>query len=81
MCSGGTASTYVVDVRDWPSVSAEQVRTDLGDPTALVTAQAVNESVSIEDIQVESWRRMIDVNLSGTFYCLKAAIPAMKRNR
>ena len=54
MCSGGTASTYVVDVRDWPSVSAEQVRTDLGDPTALVTAPAVNESVSIEDMPVEA---------------------------
>ncbi len=59
----------------------EQVRTDLGDPTALVTAPAVNESVSIEDMPVESWRRMIDVNLSGTFYCLKAAIPAMKQDR
>lgn len=81
MCSGGTASARVVDVRDWPSVSADQVRTDLGDPTALVTAPVVNESVSIEDMPVESWRRMIDVNLSGTYYCLKAAIPAMKRNR
>jgi 3-oxoacyl-[acyl-carrier protein] reductase len=80
--SGGTASTYTVDVADWPSVSAavDQIRTDLGDPTVLVTAAAVDESVSIEDMPVESWRHMIDVNLSGTFYCLKAVIPAMKRN-
>ena len=80
--SGGTASTYVVDVGDWESVSAAvaAVQRELGDPTILVTAAAIDESVSIEDMPVESWRRMIDVNLSGTFYCLKAVIPAMKRN-
>jgi 3-oxoacyl-[acyl-carrier protein] reductase len=80
---GATAATYVVDVGDWPSVSAafEKVAADLGDPTVLVTAAAVDESVSIEDMSVESWQKMIDVNLSGTFYCLKAVIPAMKRNR
>ncbi len=81
--SGGTASTYVLDVSDWPSVSAavQQIQEELGDPTILVTAAAIDESVSIEDMPVESWRRMVDVNLSGTFYCLKAVIPAMKRNR
>jgi 3-oxoacyl-[acyl-carrier protein] reductase len=81
--AGGTASAYVVDVGDWPSISSavEQVGAELGDPTVLVTAAAVDESVSIEDMPVESWHRMIDVNLSGTFYCLKAVIPAMKRHR
>lgn len=80
--SGGTAVTCVVNVGDWESVSAavDEIQRDLGDPTILVTAAAVDESVSIEEMPVESWRRMIDVNLSGTFYCLKAVIPAMKRN-
>jgi NAD(P)-dependent dehydrogenase (short-subunit alcohol dehydrogenase family) len=45
----------------------------------LVIGDSLN--TGIDDMPVESWRRMIDVNLSGTFYCLKAAIPAMKRNR
>lgn len=80
--SDGSARPYAVDVGDWASVSAvvEQVRADLGEPTVLVTAAAIDESVSIEEMPVESWRRMIDVNLSGTFYCLKAVIPAMRRN-
>lgn len=79
---GGTAASYVVDVSDWPSVSAavEQVHRDLGDPTVLVTAAAIDESVSIIDMPVESWRNVIDVNLSGTFYCLKATVPTMRRN-
>jgi NAD(P)-dependent dehydrogenase (short-subunit alcohol dehydrogenase family) len=37
-------------------------------------------NTGIEDMPVESCR-MIDVNLSSTFHCLKAAIPVMKRNR
>jgi 3-oxoacyl-[acyl-carrier protein] reductase len=79
---GGASTPYTVDVSDWDAVATvvEQIRTDLGDPTVLVTAAAIDESVSIEDMPVESWRRMIDVNLSGTFYCLKAVIPSMRRN-
>ncbi|MDP7344309.1 MAG: SDR family oxidoreductase [Alphaproteobacteria bacterium] len=33
---------------------------------------------AIEDIDTETWRRTIDVNLNGMFYCLAAAVPAMK---
>ena len=29
---------------------------------------------SIEDLSVEEWRRQIDVNLGGVFYCSKAAL-------
>jgi 3-oxoacyl-[acyl-carrier protein] reductase len=80
--TGGTAASYVVDVSDWPTVSSavEQVHRDLGDPTVLVTAAAIDESVSIIDMSVESWQHMLDVNLSGTFYCLKATAPTMRRN-
>jgi 3-oxoacyl-[acyl-carrier protein] reductase len=80
--AGGVAASYVVDVSDWLAVSAAvaQVHRDLGDPTVLVTAAAVDESVSIIDMPVESWQHMIDVNLSGTFYCLKATVPTMRRN-
>jgi 3-oxoacyl-[acyl-carrier protein] reductase len=80
--SGGIAATYTVDVSDWPAVAAavEQVHRDLGDPTVLVTAAAIDESVSIVDMPVESWQKMLDVNLSGSFYALKAVVPTMRRN-
>jgi NAD(P)-dependent dehydrogenase (short-subunit alcohol dehydrogenase family) len=32
-----------------------------------------------EEIGLEMWRRMIDINISGTFYMCRAAIPHMKR--
>jgi 3-oxoacyl-[acyl-carrier protein] reductase len=80
--SGGAAAAYPLDVSDWAAVTSvvDRVHVDLGDPTILVTAAAADESLSIVDMPVEAWRRMIDVNLSGTFYCLKATIPTMKRN-
>ena len=80
---GGRSSQHVVDVSDWGAVEAavREVSREFGDPTILVTAAAIDESISIVDMPVESWRRMIDVNLNGTFYCLKAVFPAMIRNR
>jgi NAD(P)-dependent dehydrogenase (short-subunit alcohol dehydrogenase family) len=32
-----------------------------------------------EDISVEMWRRMLDVNVSGAYYTCRAAIPHMKQ--
>lgn len=32
-----------------------------------------------EDISLEMWRRMVDVNVSGAYYACRAAIPHMKR--
>jgi NAD(P)-dependent dehydrogenase (short-subunit alcohol dehydrogenase family) len=32
------------------------------------------------DTELENWRKVIDVNLSGVFYCLRAQIPAMLAN-
>ncbi|MEL7028668.1 MAG: SDR family NAD(P)-dependent oxidoreductase, partial [Pseudomonadota bacterium] len=33
----------------------------------------------LQTITVASWRKMIDVHLSGTFYCIKFALPYMSR--
>lgn len=35
----------------------------------------------MEDISYTDWDQTIAVNLSGMFYCMKHAIPGMKRNR
>jgi NAD(P)-dependent dehydrogenase (short-subunit alcohol dehydrogenase family) len=31
----------------------------------------------VEKVSVNDWRRVMDVNLSGVFYCLRAELPAM----
>lgn len=37
------------------------------------------ESATTGDYTIEGWRRVIDVNLSGVFYCMKYEIAAMLR--
>jgi len=41
----------------------------------------INRSLSpTADTDLDSWQQVIDVNLSGVFYCLRAQIPAMLIN-
>jgi NAD(P)-dependent dehydrogenase (short-subunit alcohol dehydrogenase family) len=35
-------------------------------------------AVPLEDLTVEQWRRVVDVNLTGAFYCTQAAFRLMK---
>jgi 3-oxoacyl-[acyl-carrier protein] reductase len=34
-----------------------------------------------EDLNLDTWKRTIDVNLTGTFNMCKAVVPIMKENR
>ena len=34
--------------------------------------------VPLEDLPIEHWRQVVDVNLSGMFYCIQAALRVMK---
>lgn len=44
-----------------------------------VNNAGIAESAKGEDMPLEQWRRMIDVNYSGVYYGCRAAFPAMKR--
>jgi NADP-dependent 3-hydroxy acid dehydrogenase YdfG len=44
----------------------------------LVNSAGVNEGGGIESLALDLWRKVIDINLMGTLYCCKAAVPAMK---
>jgi NAD(P)-dependent dehydrogenase (short-subunit alcohol dehydrogenase family) len=35
--------------------------------------------IPLEELTVEQWRRVVDINLSGAFYCTQAAFRVMKR--
>jgi NAD(P)-dependent dehydrogenase (short-subunit alcohol dehydrogenase family) len=45
----------------------------------LVNNAGVGRFANVRDMSVEEWRQVIDTNLSGVFYCSRAAIPEMKR--
>jgi NAD(P)-dependent dehydrogenase (short-subunit alcohol dehydrogenase family) len=37
--------------------------------------------VPLEDLPIDHWRHVVDVNLSGMFYCIQAAFRVMKAQR
>ena len=45
-----------------------------------VNNAGIAESAKGEDMPLEKWQRMIDVNYSGMYYGCRAAFPAMKRS-
>jgi len=49
-----------------------------GGVDVLVNNAGVGMFANVADMRLEDWRQVIDTNLSGVFYCCRAAIPAMK---
>ena len=45
----------------------------------LVNNAGVGKFANASDLSVEDWRQVIDTNLSGVFYCSRAAIPESVR--
>jgi 3alpha(or 20beta)-hydroxysteroid dehydrogenase len=59
--------------------TVEQVERDRGRLDVLVNNAGILMFNAIADTSLEDFRRVLDVNLIGTFLGMKAAIPAMKR--
>jgi NAD(P)-dependent dehydrogenase (short-subunit alcohol dehydrogenase family) len=37
-------------------------------------------TANVEDMEPDDWRRTVDVNLNGQFYCLRRAVPLLKQS-
>jgi 2-hydroxycyclohexanecarboxyl-CoA dehydrogenase len=76
---GITAIGVGADVTDRPAVehAFAKVRGELGPTTILVTSAGLFGFSPFTEITIESWTRIIDVNLTGTFHCCQVALPDM----
>ena len=74
------AETYYVDVSDAGGVALaiEQVSYRTHGVDVLVNNAGIAEFSSIEETTLESWQRILAVNITGTFLCCQAVIPHMK---
>jgi 3-hydroxybutyrate dehydrogenase len=72
---GNEAIALVCDVADPQSVALMFER--VGDVDILVNNAGVAESATVVNTTDELWHRHLSINLSGTFYCTRAALPAM----
>ncbi|MBC7784248.1 MAG: SDR family NAD(P)-dependent oxidoreductase [Burkholderiales bacterium] len=69
-----------VSIADEVAAMADRVRSNLGDPTALVNCAGTNiVDRQLEVLSPADWQQLIDTNLTGTFLCVHAFLPAMRR--
>ncbi|GGI81467.1 SDR family oxidoreductase [Deinococcus wulumuqiensis] len=70
----------VCDVKDAAAVQREVDAhvAAFGGLDVLFVNAGVGHFANIEQLSIEQWQDVIDTNLSGAFYTIKAAIPAMK---
>ena len=68
-----------LDVVDRGAVRAfvSRVEAELGPPAVVVTAAGVQRTGASETVEEADWRRVIDVNLTGTWNLVQAALPGM----
>jgi 3-oxoacyl-[acyl-carrier protein] reductase len=76
------------DVRSFPSVEGLMRETEkkFGRIDVLMNNAAIYVTQKlwkgpVEELPLEEWDRVIEVNLKGVFLCCKAAIPVMKQQR
>jgi 2-hydroxycyclohexanecarboxyl-CoA dehydrogenase len=76
---GISALAVGADVTDRPGLEAAfaKVRGELGPVAVLVTSAGMFDFSPFAEISAESWGRIIDVNLTGTFHCCQLALPDM----
>lgn len=78
--AGGRAEPVAVDVADSASVEAA-VKTTVATFGALHlavnNAGVTGPAVPTGEYDPQNWRRVIDIDLSGVFYCLRYEIPAL----
>lgn len=81
--AGGTVLTIVADVQKEPEVAeaVALVERELGFLYALVNSAGVLRWVPSLEIELGEWRRQVDINLTGTFVCDRAAARVMVSRR
>jgi NAD(P)-dependent dehydrogenase (short-subunit alcohol dehydrogenase family) len=79
--SGGNALPVVTDVSNPAAVAAlfATVKTSYGRLDLLFNNAGIGApAVNLEDLTVEQWKSVVDINLTGPFLCTQEAIRIMK---
>jgi NAD(P)-dependent dehydrogenase (short-subunit alcohol dehydrogenase family) len=79
----GAAHVAALDVADSDAVAAaaDGTASALGKVDILVASAGITGATApVQDFPLDSWRRVIDINLNGLFYCCRAVIPHMLAN-
>ena len=78
---GAAASTSIVNIADYDAVAAATaaVEAALGRIDILVNSAGIaGKNAPLDEYDLAEWRRVIDIDLNGTFYVNRAIVPGMK---
>jgi NAD(P)-dependent dehydrogenase (short-subunit alcohol dehydrogenase family) len=78
---GEASSGLVVDITDHEAVAkaAAAVEASHGAIDILVHSAGVSgKNATLDEYEIAEWRRVIDIDLNGTFYVNRAVVPGMK---
>jgi NAD(P)-dependent dehydrogenase (short-subunit alcohol dehydrogenase family) len=79
----GAVDTIALDVADPEAVAAaaEASNAALGKIDILIASAGITgATVPVHEFPIESWKRVVDINLNGVFYCSRAIVPFMLAN-
>ena len=77
--SGGEARAYALDVADPAAVRhvLAQIQHDFGNPSILVNNAGIAVGGLFLDTSLESWQKIVSINLMGAVHCCQAFVPVM----
>lgn len=80
---GREALAVPADITRWEAVEAmcRSVAESLGGLHVLVNNAGIIRRGTLETMRLEDWHEVLAVNLTGAFYCCRAAVPYMKEAR
>jgi 3-oxoacyl-[acyl-carrier protein] reductase len=78
----GNAIGMVCDVRDFEEQSStvKQVAATFGGLDVAVANAGVGRFAPVDEMSVDDWHAVIDTNLTGVFYTLKASVEELKKS-
>lgn len=81
---GGKAEAIALDVSDKASVNkaAEAIVAKHGRIDCLVNSAGINvPKRSWADMELEGWDKLVEINLNGVLYCMRAVLPTMRKQK
>ncbi len=79
---GGKALVHIGDVADAGAVQAmaDAAMTQFGRIDCLVNNAALRREKKFAEMDYREWREILDVTLDGTFHCVKACLPGLRKS-
>jgi NAD(P)-dependent dehydrogenase (short-subunit alcohol dehydrogenase family) len=77
---GARVQAYRVDVSNRAQVDAAyaDIRKSLGPITIVIANAGISATADFNTMSIETWQRMIDVNLTGVFHTIQSAVADME---